>query len=238
LTESGTLPAGLPFINGVLSGTFALSSAGSYTFSVKATDAEADQATEHGYTLNIAAPPPPGLKIGASPDSLRIIRSQTGQTTITFTPSGGYTGTLELGCSGLPANSACVFSQNGASIHSATFTGNNQPVIVLLTFETDVVIQVAQLGATPSSTAPGAILTAIAFWWPGSLTVLALLRSQRKVFAKSQRWFGLCLLVVLTGTVAAGLAGCIGGGRASISRRLATPRLRSRRPQPREPRKH
>jgi hypothetical protein len=56
LTESGTLPTGITFVNGVLSGTPAISSAGSsYTFSVTATDADGDSATLQGYTLTIQA---------------------------------------------------------------------------------------------------------------------------------------------------------------------------------------
>ena len=56
LTESGTLPTGITFVNGVLSGTPAASSAGSsYTFSVIATDADGDSATLQGYTLTIQA---------------------------------------------------------------------------------------------------------------------------------------------------------------------------------------
>jgi hypothetical protein len=213
LTESGTLPTGLTFTNGVLGGTPASSSAGTYTFSVTATDADGDQAPQQGYTLNIAAPPPPSLKITADPDSLTIIRGQTGKTTLTFTPSGGYTGTINLSCSGLPANSRCVFTPlNGAPIDSLTFTGNNQPVSVVLTFETDVNIQLARMGTAPAPLPPDAILPAIAFWWSGSLLGLAAFRRKRKMSAKNQRWFGLCLLALLTGAVTAGLAGCGGSG--------------------------
>ena len=214
LSESGALPAGLTFNNGVLGGTLSLSSSGTYTFSVTAIDADGDQTTQQGYTLNIAAPPPPSLKITADPDSLTIIQGQTGKTTLTYTPSGGYTGTINLSCSGLPANSRCVFTLNGAPIDSLTFTGNNQPVSVVLTFETDVNIhiQLARMGTAPAPLPPDAILPAIAFWWSGSLLGLAAFPRKRKMSPKNQRWFGLCLLALLTGAVAAGMAGCGGSG--------------------------
>jgi hypothetical protein len=210
LSESGALPAGINFTNGVLGGTPSLSSAGTYTFSVTAVDADGDQATQQGYTLTIAMPPPPpSYKITADPDTLSIVQGQTGETTLTFTPAGGYTGTLGLSCSGLPANSLCVFSENGAPVDSVVLTGNDQPVSVVLTFETDVNIQQAEMKITPPTS--GTIWPAIAFWWSGSLLGLAALRRNRLMSAKSQRWLGLWLLL-FTGAMAAGLSGCGGNG--------------------------
>lgn len=211
LNKSGTLPSGLTFTNGVLGGTLASSSAGTYTFSVTATDADGDQATQQGYTLTITAPPtPPSYKISADPGSLTIVQGQAGASTLIFTPAGGYSGTLALNCSGLPANSVCAFTQNGAPVSSVTLTGNNQPVSVLLTFETDVNTQQAGIGTAPAPLPPDAILPAIAFWWPGSLLGLTALTRKRKTPRKHQRWFWLCVLALLIGFVAAGLSGCGG----------------------------
>jgi hypothetical protein len=156
----------------------------------------------------------PSLEITANPDTLTIIQGQTGKTTLTFTPSGGYTGTLTLGCSGLPANTLCVFELNGAPppITTVTLPGNNLPVSVTLSIDTDVNGLLARMGTAPAPLPPDAILPAIAFWWSGSLLGLAVFRRKRKMSAKNQRWFGLCLLALLTGAVAAGLAGCGGSG--------------------------
>ena len=213
LTESGTLPAGLTFTNGALGGMLSSTSAGAYTFSVTAADTYNDQTTVQGYTLNVAALPP-SLTISANPVTLTIIQGQMGKTTLTFTPSGGYTGTLTLGCSGLPANTLCVFELNGAPppITTVTLPGNNLPVSVALTIDTDVNGTQARMEPAPAPLPPDAILPAIAFWWSGSLLGLTAFRRKRKMSAKNQRWFGLCLLALLTGAVAAGLAGCGGGG--------------------------
>jgi hypothetical protein len=208
LSESGELPSGLTFSNGVLSGTPAASSAGTYTFSVSASDVYGDQTTEQGYALTIAAPVPT-LKISANPDSLTIVRGQTGETTLTFTPSGGFSGTLSLGCSGLPEYSLCTFSQNGASVQAVTLTGNNQPVTVQLAFETDVNTHQVRLETAGRDRA---LLTAITCWWPGSLVGLSIFLRKRKLPAKNRRWLGLWLPMLLAGTVTAGLAGCIGRG--------------------------
>jgi hypothetical protein len=210
LTESGALPAGLIFSNGSLGGTLSSASAGAYTFSVKAADTYNDQTTVQGYTLNVAELPP-SLMIGASPVTLTIVQGQSGQTTLTFTPQGGYSETLQLGCLGLPANTQCAFELNGAPITAVT-VGNNQSVKVVLTIETDVDAMAAVLPASaPTPLRPGAILTAIAFWSPFSLLGLIALRRKRKLFTKNSRSFRLCLFVLLIGALA-GLAGCISGG--------------------------
>ena len=69
--------------------------------------------------------------------------------------------------------------------------------------------QTAAKGApfgTPHSTLNPALL-ALAFWWPGGLTGLALFARKRKLL-KSDRPALLCLLILSTLGVAAGLAGC------------------------------
>ncbi|MGA7340780.1 MAG: SBBP repeat-containing protein [Terracidiphilus sp.] len=215
LSESGGLPPGLTFSDGILSGTLSASSAGTYTFSVSASDVYGDQATEQGYTLTIAAPAPM-LKISANPDSLTVVQGREGATTITFTPSGGYAATLALSCSGLPANSLCLFTQNGASVSSVTLTGNNQPVSVALEFETNVNTQQALSGPAQAPRARLRILSIVVFWWPGSLVLgLAAFKRRKKMSVKCQRWLGLCLFVMFTGAAAGGLTGCIGKSSGS-----------------------
>jgi hypothetical protein len=160
------------------------------------------------FSLTVAAPL---LTISANPTSLTIAQGSSGETTLTFTPTGGYNGTLTLSCTGLPANSLCTFTLNGASISSLTLPGNNLPVSVLLTIETDVNAQQARMEPRPTPLRPGAILTAIAFWWPGTLLGLFALRRKRKLFTKDRGWLGLCLCALLIGTLAS-LAGCNHGG--------------------------
>jgi hypothetical protein len=159
------------------------------------------------YSLTVI--PPPSLTVSASPVTLTIVQGQTGETTITLTPQGGYSGTLTLTCSGLPANTSCVFKPSTPVV----FTGmNDQPVTVMLTIDTDVdAMATVQPASVPTPLRPGAILTAIAFWCPGSLLGVIALRRKRRLFTKNPRSFGLCLCVLLVGAMA-GLAGCISGG--------------------------
>jgi hypothetical protein len=213
LAESGGLPPGLTFGSGVLSGTLSLSSAGTYSFLVSASDVYGDQTTEQGYTLTIAAPVPT-LKISADPDSLTIAQGKTGETMLDFVPSGGYAGTLALSCSGLPANSLCSFTQNGQSVNSVTLNGNNQQASVVLTIETDVNSQQAGMRVVPSPLPPPAILPAVAMWFSSSLLGLASFRRKRKMARKNQQWLSLLLLSLLISAATVGLAGC--GGVSSF----------------------
>jgi hypothetical protein len=210
LSESGTLPAGLTFTNGVLGGTLSSTSAGTYSFSVTATDADTDQATQQGYTLNIGAPQIPSLKIVANPNSLTIAQGQSGETMLTFTPSGGYTGTLALSCSGLPANSLCLFTQNGESINSLTLSGNNQAESVALTFETDVNSQQAGMKAAPPPLPPATILPAFAICFSSGLLGLASVRRKRNIPRNDRRWLSLLLLLLLVVAATFGLTDCGG----------------------------
>lgn len=90
-------------------------------------------------------------------------------------------------------------------------TGNDLPVNVVLSINTDVSSSQARTESAPTPLRPGAILAAIAFWCPGSLLGVIALRRKRKLFTKNPRSFGLCLFVLLVGAMA-GLAGCFSGG--------------------------
>ena len=200
------LPAGLSMsTGGELSGTPTV--AGVFPVTVTVQDS-AGNTNSVIFSLTVASP---SLGISASPDTLTIVQGQSGQTTITFTPVGGYSGPVTLSCSGLPANTLCAFTLDGTPINSYTFPGNNQQVMVLLTIQTDVSSMSARTESAPTPLRPGVILAAIAFWCPGSLLGLMALRRKRKLFTKNPRGFRLCLFVLLVGTLA-GLAGCISGG--------------------------
>jgi hypothetical protein len=142
----------------------------------------------------------PGLTITANPNTVSIPAGQTGNTTLTLTPTGGFTASVALRCQNLPANSACVFAQSPVQL-----PGNDQPVNVRLALQTNV--QLARREAAQESLSPG--LLALFLWWPGSLTGCAILGRKRKHAKKQQRWLGLFLFLVAALVV--GLSGCGGG---------------------------
>jgi hypothetical protein len=153
-------------------------------------------------TVTVTAAVPAGYTITANPNAVSIAEGQTGNTTLTLTPTGGYTASVALSCQNLPANAVCVFAQNPVLL-----SGNNQPVSVGLALQTSV--QQARSDATPAPLSP--VLPALAFWWPGSLAGCAILGQKRKRVKPRQRWLQLCLLLAAAGALAVGLSGCGGG---------------------------
>ncbi len=220
LTATVTSTAGTPggtvtFTSGSTAlGTGALSSSGvatlnttalpAGTVTVTATYAAAGNfaaSTSAPMTLTITAPPvtPAGsFTVAASPSSLSVAAGQAAATTLTFTPTGGYNGTVALSCSSMPTNASCTFAQK-----QVTLSGENQTVNVGLTI--NVTAQQAVKRAPQSPLNP--ITFAMIFWWPGGLTGLAaFLRRQNLV--KAQPAWKVCLLLVCTCALAAGLSSC------------------------------
>jgi large repetitive protein len=116
------------------------STAGQYTVTA---GVASQQATIKTSIIRAGAPPltpasftltngvPPSYTVTANPATLSIVQGQSGTTVLTFTPVGGFTGTVSLSCSGLPANSDCVFVPS-----QAVMTGNDAVVTVTLTVNT------------------------------------------------------------------------------------------------------
>ena len=164
-------------------------------------------------TITVAPGTPVGsYTVSANPTSLTISAGQTATTTLTFTPTGGYSGTIALSCSNLPTYASCVFAPK-----QVTLSGNNQSVNVGLTISTT-----AQQAAkhTPQNRLNPALF-ALVFWWPGGLTGLAVLLRRRNLL-KTHHPLQLCLLLISTCALAAGLSSCgmsgnVSGGGANAS---------------------
>jgi hypothetical protein len=129
-----------------------------------------------------------------------VKQGAAGNTMLTFTPAGGYSGTVALSCSNLPTNVSCVFGQN-----KVTLTGNNQSVNVGLSLQTAIQGTAVQQ-ASSSAHLPTALL-ALAFYWPGSLTGIAVFMRKRKAMKMRRSW-QICLLLLCTLAFGAGLSGC------------------------------
>jgi hypothetical protein len=203
------LPAGLSIgtASGVISGTPATDAGSPYSVTVTVEDSTGNTANKT-YPLTVALP---SVTVSANPNNITIVQGQSGQSTLVFTPQNNYAGTFSLSVSGSPPNTSSVFMLNGVPVTSVTLTGNNQTVNVVLSISTNFIGMQARTQSAPTSPRRGAILTAIVFWCPGSLLGLIVLRRKRKLFTKNPGIFGLCVVVLLVGTLA-GLAGCISGG--------------------------
>jgi hypothetical protein len=212
-STAGTPGGTVTFYSGSTAlGTGTLNSSGVATLSTTALPAGTDTvtatyaaagnfaaSTSAPVTLTVTAPPvtPVGsYTVSANPSLLTVAAGQA-TTTLTFTPTGGYSGSITLSCSNLPTNVSCAFAQK-----QVTLSGNNQTVNVGLTINAT-----AQQAGKPAPQSPlSPTLFALVFWWPGGLTGLAIFLRRR--IRKTQHCWQLCLLLVSTCALAAGLSSC------------------------------
>jgi hypothetical protein len=136
--------------------------------------------------------------VSANPTLVNVAAGQTGTTTLTFTPTGGYSGTVTLSCSNLPASASCAFAQS-----QLTLNGDNQSLNVGLTIK----MTAQQAGKHAPQSPLNPILFALAFWWPGGLTGLAIF-IRRRLPVKTLRSWQICLLLISTCALAGSLSGC------------------------------
>jgi len=66
-------------------------------------------------TLVVTAPVTPNFSLSASPASQSVVQGSSTSYTVTITPSGGFTGSVTLSASGLPAGAAASFAPNPAT---------------------------------------------------------------------------------------------------------------------------
>ncbi len=153
--------------------------------------------------------------VSASSNAGSVASGESVQTTLTFVPSAGFTDTVALSCSGLPANASCSFSP--ASIVSGTTSS-------LLTIQTGTQAMFAAARgettgpATPMPIPLGAV--ALATLIATLVSALHLALTRRRGSARAGRAFlagsGFAWRF---GTLAAAgwLAGCGGGGSDAVT---------------------
>jgi outer membrane protein assembly factor BamB len=208
---TGTLSGGKAILS-----TTALPAGANTVTAVYAAAGNFAASTSPAISVSVSAPPTgpvASYSMSASPTALTVQQGAAANTMLTFTPAGGYKDTVSLSCSNLPANVSCAFAQNKVS-----FTGNNQSVNVVLTLQTTTQSATKQ---PPSGAVVPSALLALAFWWPGSLTGIAVFLRRRKAVPKGISW-QICLLLVCTLAFAAGLSACGGGGSSSPTQPAST----------------
>jgi hypothetical protein len=200
----GTNLGAAPLSNGAA--TLDVASLPSGTNSITASysgDANFAGATSSGLNVTVSAPIAPDFSISVNPATLTLGQGATGTAVFTITPTGGFNQTLQLSCSGLPANSSCTFSP-------ASVTPNGAAVVSTLTITTNV--QTASVPLQRTSWLAIAI-----FFCPGGFaSVLGCLGLRRRKLRPGERFF-ICLFLVLGVLTMGFITGC-GGSNGQVNR--------------------
>lgn len=96
----------------------------SYSGTVSSSPAQVNPGASATVQVLYAANPVPGLSLSANPTSLSVARGASGATTLTLTPQGGFTGTVNLSLLGAPSG----VSLSPASVSVSGSGPVNQPV--------------------------------------------------------------------------------------------------------------
>jgi hypothetical protein len=160
------------------------------------------QGVQNSASFSLTNRAAPDYSVTVSPSALTIQQGASGTATFTVTPTGGYAGTVQFTCSGLPTGATCDFEPA-----QAVLNGSNAPATVQLTIHTtgangvmSAFVPNAPLHVTPSSK-PATVV--IAF----GLLALAWMAAARKRNPTSQPGFA-ALLLVIGAAAAIALCGC------------------------------
>jgi N-acetylneuraminic acid mutarotase len=97
-------------------GTTPTTSSTNYTAAIPVATTETIQAiaVASGYTTSGVASAtytiPPNFSVAAAPASLTVTAGNSGTTTVTIAPEGGFNAAVSFACSGLPSGASCSFS--------------------------------------------------------------------------------------------------------------------------------
>ena len=106
--------------NGIATLQYAFPAAGSYSV-IAAYSGDTNNVASSSNTVAITVVAP-DFTIAASPASATISPGQSATTTLTITPVGGYSGTVQLACGTLPSEVSCTFSPSSVSIAGSPVT--------------------------------------------------------------------------------------------------------------------
>lgn len=137
-------------------------------------------ATPTTIQLSVVSTVPPDFSLTANPTSLTIKAGDTGHATFTFTPVGGFTGTITFSCDNLPAGVTCTFAP-------ATLTADGSNTV-----------QTSQLTITTQR------LVSANLYLPGALLGILLFWQRRRFNLRTAQ----VLMLVAGAAVIAGMVGC------------------------------
>jgi hypothetical protein len=221
--STGTPTGMVTFLDGATTlgtGTLNASGVATYATTTLATGAQSITAqyggdnsfaasTSAAVAVTVQAAVPPSFTLGATPASLSITAGQSGTTTLSVTPAGGFAQPVTFACSGLPSEATCTFAP-------ATVTPGASAVTTTLTIATTAATPADQ-GAIRRSGLTGLLAL-------GSLLLLVMPGTRGVV--RWSRWLGLVIALTLGGAFigcGGGSSGGSGGGSGGAPANPGTP---------------
>ena len=152
---------------------------------------------------------PPTVTISPSSTSLSVAAGSSVTDTLTLTPVGGYTGTLQFSCTNLPQNATCTFQPS-----TVTLAGTAPQTVVATIQTAGSTAELRPANPPPSQNSP--VLPAVVFWGSGLLT-MALATKKRSRFLRNYH-----LPVLLALLAGSGFMMACGGASSSPQSTTAT----------------
>ena len=149
---TGTLPNGVTLnTNGLLSGTPAAGTTGTYPLTITAANGVLPNATQ-SFTLTVGGGTSGSFSLTAYPDAETIYRGSPAYFFLVLQSQGGMRGTVALSCTGNPHGSTCSISPNNVSLTSNGFAVVTVNATNIRTPGTYVLTLKGQFGSISQST--------------------------------------------------------------------------------------
>jgi sugar lactone lactonase YvrE len=137
---------------------------------------------------------PPQFTFNSTPGSLSVSTAGSSTTSFTITPISGYTGSVDLQCSGLPANTVCNFTPGIVSFENTQNASGGTVAPGAQSVNLNIVS-----GAAPAT-------TVASFWLLGCIPLLMIIMLRRRMGILAR--FGTALSMLLVGAGLMAMSGC------------------------------
>ena len=186
-----------------LSVTFTPAAAGALTASISVADNAGGSPQTVALSGTGAAAATPDFAVAASPATLSVNPGASGTSTLTVTPSNGFSQQVSFACSGLPALASCSFSPSTVTPNGSAATTS---LTITTTASTTAQNEVPSTGARPLR-------------WAASFAGLIFLASLGAIRKRRS----LLLTILGAAVLLCGLQGCGGGSGKTSSGTPGTP---------------
>ncbi len=139
--------------------------AGTYNLTVSGTDGSLTNTTL--VTIVVQPPPTPGISLSSSPGSQTVDQGSSTSYTIAVTPSGGYSGTVNLSATGLPSGASASFSPSSVTTTGGSVVDSTLTVSTASTTPTGT-SNITVTGADTSGSPSGSVQVSLTVQQPAS----------------------------------------------------------------------